>query len=324
MSGLFVKAANALFSGSSFLLSSLSGNPIIYGMPATVSVELGNHCNLKCPECINGSGQMKRERGFMDIALFEKIIAELEPYLFNINLYFQGEPMMHPDFFSFLDHSGSTHSVVSTNGHFLSVNNAIRLVKSGLNKLIVSLDGLDQAVYSGYRRNGDFEKVMEGIRSVSAERDRYGSLMKLEIQFLVNKHNEHQISEAQEFAREVKANLKLKSMQVLNIRDAGRWMPASRKFRRYERNDGNYTVRNSLPDRCLRAWLNPVVTWDGKVIPCCFDKNAEFVMGDLNESSFEEIWNNKVYREFRQMILSGRKYVPICRNCTSGMKGIRI
>ena len=168
MTGSFVKTTNILLSGSSFLISSLSGKPAICGMPAAVSVELTNHCNLECPECISGSGKMKRERGFMDISLFEKVISELRPYLYYINLCFQGEPMIHPGFFSFLDLTENIYSVVSTNGHFLSEDTSEKLAKSGLNKLVVSLDGLDQEVYSEYRRNGDLEKVIDGIRNVAA------------------------------------------------------------------------------------------------------------------------------------------------------------
>jgi radical SAM protein with 4Fe4S-binding SPASM domain len=323
MAGIFVKTTNALVSGSSFLISSLTGKPVISGMPATVSFELTNYCNLKCPECASGSGQIKRERGFMDIWLFEKVISELRPYLYNINLYFQGEPMIHPGFFLFTGHSAKIKMIVSTNGHFLTSENSEKLAKSGLSKLIVSLDGMDQKVYSEYRRNGDFSKVIEGIRSVAAARDRFNSAMKLELQFLVNRHNEHQIGEAERFAKEMKANLKLKSMQVINNQDAGKWMPSRKKYTRYNNKDGYYSIKNSMPARCLRLWLNPVITWDGKVIPCCFDKDTEFVMGDLKNESFRSIWNGEKYNEFRKKILTIRNKIDICRNCTSGMRGIR-
>ena len=323
MAGIFVKTTNALAAGSSFLISSLTGKPVISGMPATVSFELTNYCNLKCPECASGSGQMKRERGFMDIGLFEKVISELRTYLYNINLYFQGEPMMHPGFFLFTGHSENIKMVVSTNGHFLTAENSEKLAMSGLSKLIVSLDGMDQVVYSEYRLNGNLGKVIEGIKNVAAARDRFNSSMKLELQFLVSRHNEHQIAEAERFAKEVKASLKLKSMQVINSQDAGKWMPSVKKHARYKNTDGKYLIKNSLPARCLRLWLNPVITWDGKVIPCCFDKDAEFVMGDLNNESFRSIWNGKLYNEFRKKILTGRNKVDICRNCTSGMRGVR-
>jgi radical SAM protein with 4Fe4S-binding SPASM domain len=323
MAGIFVKTTNALVSGSSFLISSLTGKPVISGMPANVSFELTNYCNLKCPECASGSGQMKRERGFMDIGLYEKVISELRPYLYNINLYFQGEPMMHPGFFLFTGHSENFKMVVSTNGHFLTAENSEKLAMSGLNKLIVSLDGMDQKVYSEYRRNGNLGKVIEGIRSVAAARDRFNSVMKLELQFLVNRHNEHQIAEAERFAKEVKASLKLKSMQVINSQDVGKWMPSEKKYMRYKNTDGKYFIKNSLPARCLRLWLNPVITWDGKVVPCCFDKDSEFVMGDLKNESFRSIWNGKQYYEFRKKILTGRNRIDICRNCTSGIRGIR-
>jgi MoaA/NifB/PqqE/SkfB family radical SAM enzyme len=94
-----IKPVNLLLAGFSYLKSSVSGLPAVYGMPPAIGVELTNHCNLHCPECASGSGQMKRERGFMDIELFERIISELRPYLWNINLYFQGESLLHPAFF---------------------------------------------------------------------------------------------------------------------------------------------------------------------------------------------------------------------------------
>jgi radical SAM protein with 4Fe4S-binding SPASM domain len=323
MAGIFVKTTNALASGSSFLLSSLIGRPVISGMPVTISFELTNHCNLKCPECASGSGQMKRERGFMDIGLYEKVISEMRPYLYISNLYFQGEPLMHPGFFSFTRLSENLKTVVSTNGHFLTEDNSEKLVVSGVSKLIVSLDGMDQKAYSEYRRNGDLGKVIDGIRTVAEARNRHHSKMKLELQFLVSRHNEHQIADAELFAKEMKADLKLKSMQVINSQNAGEWMPSDKKFTRYKNTDGKYSIKNSMPARCLRLWLNPVITWDGKVIPCCFDKDAEFAMGDLNKESFRSIWNGRQYSEFRGEILTSRNKIEICRNCTSSMRGVR-
>jgi radical SAM protein with 4Fe4S-binding SPASM domain len=319
MAARLIKAANAFVSASSFIVSSLRGKPFISGLPVAVSFELTNHCNLRCPECASGSGLMKRERGFMDIALFKKVVSELNPYLYYINLFFQGEPMMHPDFFLFPEHTSHIYTVVSSNGHFLSVENSERLAVSGLKKLIVSLDGMSQTIYSEYRRNGEFGKVITGIRNIAAARDKYHSSLKLELQYLISKNNEHQIKEAEHFAKEVGAQLKFKSMQVLSDNDIEKWMPVGEKYRRYKKINGNYVIKNSMPDRCMRLWFNPVITWDGKVIPCCFDKDAEHVMGDLNKDTFRAIWNNSAYSEFRKLVFTHRKTIPICRNCTSGM-----
>jgi radical SAM protein with 4Fe4S-binding SPASM domain len=321
--GRFVKPVNAILSGYSYLVSSLSRKPIISGMPVSISAELTNFCNLSCPECASGSDKMKRERGFMDIGLYKKMILELSPYLYYTSLYFQGEPMMHPQFFSFMELNREINGIVSTNGHFLTEENSEKLVVSDLRKLIVSLDGMDQVTYSEYRRNGDFGKVVDGIRNVAAAKVSHNSSLNLEIQFLVSRYNEHQIREAEHFAKEVGARLRLKSMQVIYSKEVEKWMPAGRRFRRYKESEGTYVIKNSFPDRCMRLFFNPVITWDGKVIPCCFDKDAEYVMGDLNNESFISIWNGPRYNSFRKMILNGRNKIDICRNCTSGMRGVR-
>src|SRR5450759_1716741 len=187
-----IKPVNVFLAGYSYLKSSISGNATVNGMPVSIGAELTNNCNLHCPECSSGSGLMLRDRGYMDIELFNKVISELRPYLYNINLYFQGEPMLHPLFFSFVRNSIKTHSVVSTNGHFLSDENSEKIVRSGLSKLIISLDGIDQDTYSAYRINGSVNTVTEGIRRVADAKKRCNSSLKIEIQFLVNRLNEQQ------------------------------------------------------------------------------------------------------------------------------------
>jgi radical SAM protein with 4Fe4S-binding SPASM domain len=322
MNSSFIKQVNLFRAGYSYLFSSAAGDAGIKAMPISIGVELTNNCNLRCPHCSSGSGQMTRSRGYMDVDLYKKIIHELAPYLCNVNLYFQGEPMLHPLFFSFLFHSQNLNTVISTNGHYLSEENCDRLVRSKLKKIIVSVDGTDQETYSIYRINGRLENVITGLRNLNHSREKHRSSLKTEIQFLVNAFNEHQIPAIRKLAKGVNASLRLKSMQLTNRKEISAWLPSLPRFRRYNRIGEEYIIRNTMPDKCARLWFNPVITWDGKVVPCCFDKDAEYVMGDLNSESFREIWNGPKFRIFRKSILTGRHMIDICRNCTSGLAGI--
>jgi radical SAM protein with 4Fe4S-binding SPASM domain len=314
---------NLVKSVSSFLWSSMTGSPYLYGMPPFVSIELTSFCNLSCPECPSGSGILERKKGYISVKLFSRIMEEMKQDLTGVNLYFQGEPMLHPDLFTLIEITDGIQSVLSTNGHFLSQENSVRLVRSGLGKLIVSLDGMSQETYSIYRRDGDIGKVMEGIDNVIAARKKYKSSLKVEIQFLVNRFNEHQIAEVKNYAKKMNAFLRLKSMQVINAGRTADWMPSISKYSRYVNRNGNWERKGSMSNRCARLWFNPVITWDGKVVPCCFDKDASRVMGDLNSYSFRQVWYGPDYKKFRKEVLSGRQNIAICRNCTSGIGRVK-
>jgi radical SAM protein with 4Fe4S-binding SPASM domain len=322
MNASVVKPVNLFKAGYSYLFSSVTVNGDIKSMPLSIGAELTNHCNLNCPQCPSGSGQMKRKRGYMDIELYTKVISELSPFLDNVNLYFQGEPMLHPQFFAFILNSQNLCTVVSTNGHYLSEENCEKLALSQLKKIIISVDGTDQETYSTYRKNGDLEKVTNGLKSLKFSREKHHSTLKTEVQFLVNAHNEHQIPVIKQLAKNFNATLRLKSMQINDNRDMPAWLPSIQRFRRYSKSGDDYVIRNPMRDKCARLWFNPVITWDGKVVPCCFDKDAEYVMGDLNTDSFRDIWNGPKFRIFRKSILTGRHMIDICRNCTSGLAGI--
>jgi radical SAM protein with 4Fe4S-binding SPASM domain len=63
-----------------------------------------------------------------------------------------------------------------------------------------------------------------------------------------------------------------------------------------------------------------VISWDGLVVPCCFDKDAQHTLGDLKGKSFKEIWHNDSYVQFRKQVLQSRKNIDICANCSEGTR----
>ncbi len=275
---------------------------------------------------------------------FVRFIYQLSPRLAYLTLYFQGEPYLNKDIFGFISYARTRNMYVwtSTNGHFLSDENIRRTIDSGLNKLIISLDGTDQTAYEQYRIGGSLETVTEGIRNFVWIRKEMGAHKPiLEIQFLVLKSNQHQIEEIRKLGKSLGVDRTvLKTAQVYDFEQGSALMPEDGKWTRYKRTSGQadkrtkghrvtesqshqsrvtgheFILKNPLPNRCFRMWSGCVITWDGKVVPCCFDKDAGHCMGDLKEQSFQEIWRGKKYREFRKKIFSERKSVGICRNCS--------
>ena len=111
--------------------------------------------------------------------------------------------------------------------------------------------------------------------------------------------------------------LELKSAQVYNYEEGNPLIPQNEKFSRYKKiREGFFQINNPLNNHCLRMWRGCVITWDGLVVPCCFDKDAAHRLGDLKKETFAEIWKGKAYEEFRKKLFSARKEIDICRNCT--------
>ncbi len=294
-----------------------------YGMPVAVSIEPTNRCNLHCPECPSGMKELTRPSGFMDVSFFNTLIDQLSPELAWLTLYFQGEPYMNPLFFDFISYAKSKSIFVSTstNGHFLDAENADATVKSGLDRLIISVDGTDQQAYESYRVGGSLQKVIQGIKALAKAKRRSGSKTpEIIIQFLVMRSNQKQVHTIRKKGLEWGGDkVEIKTAQLNDFSHGNPLMPSIDKYSRYRMRDGGWEIKNSLPNHCFRMWSSCVITWDGKVVPCCFDKDAEHELGDLNEKPFREIWESGEYNDFRQKILKERKQTDICKNCTEGM-----
>jgi len=343
-----VKLWNILLVVLSYGCSLLLKRPIVWGQPFFLHIETTNLCNLKCSECPTGKGILTRPIGLLAFHQFEQFFLPLKNKLIYLVLYFQGEPFINPDLLRMIElaRKHRVYTMVSTNGHFLQDDEKLtKLILSGLGSLIVSIDGVTQETYQKYRQNGDLNQVLAGIRQLLIlRRNLRVKFPKVYLQFLVMRYNEHEIAMVQQLANDLGVDRVLfKTAQIYDFEQAEAILPQNPAFRRYEQIEGSYRLKGRIHNRCLALWCDSVLTWDGKVLPCCFDKDAHHDMGSLDSriktqensvptpnegivgktisrDQFLSIWHGHSYQKYRQQILRDRKSIAICQNCSAGVK----
>jgi radical SAM protein with 4Fe4S-binding SPASM domain len=309
----------------SFYVSRLLKKHIQWGYPVSISFEPTTSCNLRCPECPSGLRAFSRPTGMLQQDFFRRTIDEIHQELLYLIFYFQGEPYLNPDFLEMVKYAGSKgiYTATSTNAHYLTNENARKTVESGLDRLIISIDGTTQDVYKQYRVGGNLEKVLEGARNIVKWKKELNSKKPFVFfQFLVVKPNEHQIEDVKKLAKEIGVDqVRFKTAQIYDYEiDPNNLITSIDKYSRYKKNDaGEYVAKNKLANRCWKMQHANVITWDGLVVPCCFDKDAMHQLGNLKNQSFKEIWHNENYRQFRTQLLNSRKNIDICANCSEGV-----
>jgi radical SAM protein with 4Fe4S-binding SPASM domain len=315
------KLLNSIKLTLSYLYSTATKQPWVNGLPTTVTIEPTTLCNLKCPECPSGNGQLRRRKGNTEMKVYDHCINQIKKTTLWFLLYFQGEPFLHPELFRMIEKArrNNLYTILSTNGHFLNATNCERIIQSGLNRIIISLDGTEEATYSQYRKNGDFHKVTEGIKQLVKTKKAMKTRAPLIIlQFLVFRHNQDQVKTIKELGKSLGVDsVQVKSAQIYNYREKTEKIPTKTKYSRYSFKSNNEPeLKSKLNNKCRRLWYTTVITADGKIVPCCFDKQADYTMGNVLQNPFQKTWQNEAYKNFRQKVLTHRRAISICKNCT--------
>lgn len=282
--------------------------------PYFLSIEITNFCNLNCPACTNGAGKLKREKGFMCFDLYKKIIDENKKTLILIILHFQGEPFLHEDLTKFIDYAkkNKIFTMFSTNAN-LSENQILE-IKTLPDKIIISLDGITQETYQKYRINGDINNVLSFLDFLKRKKNEDNFVS--ELQFIVFNHNQHEIKNLKFLKKKYLIDkLILKSAQIYNNQQI-ELLPKDIKYSRYKIKNGVFELKKSIKNSCKRVIFGNVITWNGDVVPCCFDKNAQFVFGNIQKENLKNIRNSEKYYNFVKQIFNQKIDIKICRNCT--------
>ena len=317
------RSFNALKIWSSYHFSKLIKQNFHSGMPVSVSIEPTTSCNLRCPECPSGLRSFNRPTGMLEQKFFRKTIDELSRDIFYLTFYFQGEPYLNSSFLEMVNYAyqKKIYTSTSTNAHYLNDEMARKTVESKLDRLIISIDGTKQETYQMYRIGGELNKVIEGTKNILKWKKKLKSKTPHVIfQFLVVRPNENEVDDVLKMANNLGVNdVRFKTAQVYDYENGNVLIPMNEKYSRYKKNaNGTYSIKNKLENHCWKMWQSCVITWDGKIVPCCFDKDASHQLGTLKENKFREIWKSKSYNDFRSAVLHSRSSIDICKNCSEG------
>lgn len=284
--------------------------------PSFASYEPTNICNLSCEMCPSGKGMLKRPRGTADMDLYRKFITENRETLIDIILHFQGEPLMYKQLGEMIAFARQNriYTMFSTNGQLLAQN--IDIIRNARpDRIIVSLDGLSDETYTKYRVGGKVQNVLNGLEKLSQLPANERPF--IELQFLVFSHNEHEIPDLQKLKKKYHIDkITLKSAQIYENSQVD-FLPENKNFSRYEVSEsGSFRLKNGIKNQCKRLIFGTVVCFDGRVVPCCFDKDADHEFGSIANQSLHEIRNSKKYIDFVNKVFSNRNEISICNNCT--------
>lgn len=252
---------------------------------SSVNLELTNHCNLRCTICpVNTT--MRRAKGYMDPALFRRVIDE-NPHLDFVLAFQWGEPLLHPQFFELTRYAADRglRTMITSNGTHLTPENRAGLLSCGLDRLTFSVDG-DHATHMAIR-SYDLDVLRRDIMTLVKERDESDSPLRIDISMVVDQATEGALDTY--FA------------DWKGIADRVQAIPRI------------VAERRSSP--CRELWRGTlVVLWDGRVTTCCVDSEGLLTVGDATKAPLSEIWNGDGMRSIRRAHTEG-SFPSLCSMC---------
>ena len=262
----------------------------------------------------------------MPLPLWHRILSEVKGTAFVIQFYFQGEPLLNKDLPLMIReaHDAGLYTIVSTNAQAMTPELAKALVSAGLDRIIISMDGLTQETYEAYRVGGSLDQCKAALRWLQEAKKKdslpfreglgVGSSLTIELQVLRLKSNEH---EWRAFRKEYKAlgadRLVFKTAQLYDYRHGHPLMPSEPRYRRYEQHADGLWYRKPLGKGCFRVWSGVVIAANGDVLPCCFGKDHAHAYGNLRTASLRELFSGPAARTFRTQALL--QTPQICQEC---------
>ena len=307
----------------------------IVGRPYVLKIENTNLCNLQCPVCYENRKKHDFEgaRGYgrMKFEDFKNIVDELSPWIFRINLYGFGEPFLYDEIFEMIRYA-TDHDIsvaITSNFNTIDQERINKIIDSGLEHLIISIDGIDQQSYEKYKVGGNYDNIINNIKKlIETKKEKKARYPLVDWQFLIMKHNVSYMDQAARIAGDLGIGIRFSRIGVdlNNEKERAEWLPEenTRNFFRFE--DQIIKSQKEIP---LCSWLYRTVfiNWDLGISPCCnyYTGDKTFDFGNMKDSTFAEIWNNDHYLDARKLFKKGseKNSKNICYQCIQKRKGLK-
>jgi len=301
--------------------------------PQHLYMELASSCNLKCPLCPTGARILDRKYEFMKWETFKRVIDNVAPFRPGASFNMWGETLLHPkvaEFIRYAKGQGIPHIVINTNGNIRKPPKWFdELATSGLDNLLVDMDGADQATYEQYRVRGKLELVLDFLANVQAAKQRAGSsLPRVDVLIVINRFNQDQVEAIKErveplgvagflsrnvgvlgMPKEVETPSFIHFAQTLDTEANCQGITA----------DGRLTFIPQTPQplrlACQSLWGILHVNAQGEYVPCCKTYASSDSIGHIDTSLPMDFWFSKELTKFRKKNLDDPESIPVCSSC---------
>jgi Predicted Fe-S oxidoreductases len=303
-----------------------SGEPIdkynsLPRFPRYIDIELTNYCNYRCLMCPVGTGQIKREQGFMSDETYSKILNEIREYKTPIRFIRWGEPTLHKSFIEYIKKAKKLGIMChfNTNGTILTEEDMKQLVEIELESVKFSFQGVDEKSYSEMRNSDQFDKLLNNIKMFNKIRGDK-NYPYIHVASTITYENKNQV---EIFKRCMKNYCDLVTigrtiLEHINIGEVN--------LNENEKNTlAGLKLKESAikkhPNCCPEVFDKLSINWNGDVTACCGDYDNKMLVGNINENSLLEIWNSSKMDNFRK-ILSEKQYdkLELCKSCYDYME----
>jgi len=290
------------------------------GFPYMLQVEPTNACDLRCPLCPIGSGELGRPTRHLKIEEFRSLVEDMERYLLLLVLWDWGEPLLNPALPAMVRYAAERDikTVTSTNGNFSCGEEYLaELLGSGLSTLIIAVDSVSPESYEVYRKRGSVKRVLGSVERAITLKRKLRSHTRIVVRAVVMKQNEHEIASTREYARRAGAdNFVVKTLNPACGATSldSELVPNTPRYQRFAYLPGT-THRIPAERPCARVFRMANVYSDGAVVPCCYDFSGGMTLGNIRERRFTEIWTSDAYRELRRRVFTAPDSLVRCCQC---------
>ena len=308
-------------------------------LPIAMQAEMVCGCNIRCKMC--ALPKITRKKGMMDFYTFKKIYCQIKPETVVLTGY--GEALLNPDIIRIIEYAKNNGSIVhmDTNATLLDKNMAFRIIKSGVDWIRTSVDAANKMTYDKIRVGSNYGLVWSNISSLIRLKEKTESKTPIiDLTCVVQPENFIEIEAILEKSYRLGIGIrflmgidyckstyfhweKIREGKVTSVLDY-----AITRSNELGLSEANKTLKKTKetylcmmkdkklkPGPCFWPWSSVFITWDGKVLPCCYFYNSEVIMGSVTRQRFDNIWNNRHYREFRKNLLKDREHYTNCRYC---------
>lgn len=298
--------------------------------PTTLILEPATACNLRCPFCPTGGGYLGLKREILQPETFERIVANVDLDLLDeVVLYNWGEPFLNKHLFDYIRFFSQRHTwtMISTNFSAADYDHDFlaSLVRSGLSKLTVSIDGATQEVYEKYRVRGDLARVLGNLERLDEVKRQLGvDYPMVFYRMLLTKHNQHEVEQAREQAEARGARFELNRHFWTTPEARAEWQAdelQSQDFTPLVFREQDAEQSSVIDTYCRHLWDSIVVNANGDLFPCCLIYKKEHAVGNLVERHIRDLRNDPRLVTLRRFATDSTAPVPAfdnhCETCTN-------